>query len=236
MLDLLIRHPYLSTSLLLLLPTLYTYISIFRENRSIRRLGSRAPVVLAYIPFSFDIVIRSLATAYTNRDLDFWTWLFSWSPHRHSPTVEASLGSQRYIFTADPENIKAVLATQFSDYGKGEPFHRDWEDFLGDSIFTTDGELWQRNRGLIRPQFLKSRVRDLEVFERHVQRLLGKLGGRGEAVEVKELFFCFTLDTATDYLLGKSVDSLDDPATEFAAAFAEVQRVQNAIVCGSFPC
>ena len=27
------------------------------------------------------------------------------------------------IWTADPENIRAILATQFGDYGKGEPFH-----------------------------------------------------------------------------------------------------------------
>jgi hypothetical protein len=31
------------------------------------------------------------------------------------------------IFTADPEIVKAMLATQFQDFGKGEPFHRDWK-------------------------------------------------------------------------------------------------------------
>ena len=31
------------------------------------------------------------------------------------------------ITTVDPENIKAILATQFHDYGKGEEFHAGWK-------------------------------------------------------------------------------------------------------------
>lgn len=31
------------------------------------------------------------------------------------------------IMTVDPENIKAILATQFNDYGKGEEFHAAWK-------------------------------------------------------------------------------------------------------------
>jgi hypothetical protein len=28
--------------------------------------------------------------------------------------------------TVDPENIKAILATQFTDFGKGKEFHDGW--------------------------------------------------------------------------------------------------------------
>jgi len=31
------------------------------------------------------------------------------------------------IVTADPENIKALLATQFNDFGKGEELHESWK-------------------------------------------------------------------------------------------------------------
>ncbi len=229
MLDLLYSHPFLSLTLLIFLPFLYINISILLENRAIRRLGAFAPSVKARLPFSIDVVLRSISNATSNKDLDFWAWLFAWSPDKHSPTVEVSLARQRFIFTADPENIKAILATQFQDYGKGEPFHEDWKHFLGDSIFATDGDQWHNSRQLIRPQFVKNRVADLDIFEKHVRHLLSKIGGRGEEVDICALFYCFTLDSATDYLLGKSVDSLDDPNTEFASAFAEVQRVQNTI-------
>ncbi|KAI4191103.1 MAG: hypothetical protein L6R41_000324 [Letrouitia leprolyta] len=148
-----------------------------------------------------------------DRDLEFWEWVFA--------------TCQRFIFTADPENIKAILATQFHEYGKGENFLHDWEDFLGHGIFTTDGEEWAKSRQLLRPQFVKTRVRDLDIFEKHVQQLLFLLNGEGKEVDISELFYGYTLDAATEYLLGRSVDSLGNADSQFAQAFGEVQRLQN---------
>lgn len=39
----------------------------------------------------------------------------------------------------------------------------------------------------------------------------------------------YTLDAITEFLLGKSINSLDNPSTEFTRAFAEVQRVQSLV-------
>jgi cytochrome P450 len=122
-----------------------------------------------------------------------------------------------------------MLATQFQDYGKGENFNKDWHDFLGDSIFTTDGEKWHNSRQLIRPQFIKDRLSDIKVFEKHVKVLLPMLGGNGEVVKVADLFFRYTLDVATDFLLGRSVDSLTHEQARFAKAFNEVQHIQSII-------
>jgi hypothetical protein len=33
----------------------------------------------------------------------------------------------------------------------------------------------------------------------------------GETVDLMDLFYCFTLDAATDFLFGESVMSLDNP-------------------------
>ena len=83
----------------------------------------------------------------------------------------------------------------------------------------------------MRPQFIKDRVSDLHTFESHVRVLLPLLGGKhnGATVRVDDLFYRFTLDAATDFLLGTSVDSLQNSQTEFADAFTEVQRVQAII-------
>jgi cytochrome P450 len=135
------------------------------------------------------------------------------------------------ILTKDEENIKAILATQFSDYGKGEKFNKDWHPFLGDSIFTTDGDQWHDSRQLIRPQFVKDRLSDIKIFERHVGILLPLLGGAPEArtVDVLDLFFRFTLDASTDFLLGRSADSLHQPRIAFVDAFNFVQHYQSII-------
>ncbi|CAF9926024.1 MAG: hypothetical protein ALECFALPRED_003339 [Alectoria fallacina] len=229
MLDHFFAHPFLFPLLLIASSCLYLVIRNLLEYRAITKLGSFAPRAHSYLPFGVDILYRTIRHSHNNTDIDFWEWLFAWSPNKHSKTVEVGLARQRWIFTADPGNIKAILATQFQDFGKGKRFHEDWKPFLGDSIFTTDGQQWHDSRQLIRPQFAKNRIADLEIFERHVERLMNKIGGRGEEVDIAALFYRFTLDSATDYLLGKSVDSLDNPHAEFASAFAEVQKVQNMI-------
>lgn len=139
--------------------------------------------------------------------------------------------SNRLIFTIDPDNIKAILTGQFNDFGKGETFHREWREFLGDSIFATDGEQWSSSRHLIRPMFNKDRIVDTEIFETHVQKLVHLFGGSGNSngskiVDVGGLYFRFTLDAATDYLLGQGTDSLENPETRFAEAFRYVQSRQ----------
>lgn len=100
----------------------------------------------------------------------------------------------------------------------------EWKEFLGDSIFTTDGQQWHDSRMLIRPQFIRDRVSDLHCFESHIQTLFkamangGVLSGEdqvvdmnavnGKVMDMSDLFFRYTLDVATDFLLGKDVKSL----------------------------
>ena len=177
---------------------------------------------------------KGIKATFENHSLENWQNFFATSGTDANGnggyTVEFILaGTFRVVLTADPENTKALLTSQFADYGKGEQFHEEWKDFLGDSIFTTDGEQWHASRQLIRPMFIRERVGDLEIFERHVQKLIRLLGhGDGTEVDLSNLFFRYTLDAVTDFLLGKSVDSLDSQGG-FADAFNEVQHIQSII-------
>lgn len=62
-------------------------------------------------------------------------------------TVETITIGGRLVLTADEENVKAILATQFADYGKGPQFRKEWKDFLGLSrfflFFSTSSEIYQ---------------------------------------------------------------------------------------------
>ncbi|KAL5002428.1 cytochrome P450 [Aspergillus recurvatus] len=142
--------------------------------------------------------------------------------------VESNIfGSFRVIQTREPEHLKAVLTGKFTDFGKGELFHKLWIPFLGDSIFTTDGKEWQGSRNLIRPMFIKDRISDLDIFERKVQTMLSLYSPSGEPTDVMNLFYRMTLDAITEFLLGKGINSLENPQAEFALAFADVQRIQT---------
>ena len=165
--------------------------------------------------------------------VEFWESLFVEYGH----TYETFPVGKRCVFTDEPDNIRAILATQFQDYGKGEHFHKQWYDFLGDSIFATDLEQWHESRQLFRPLLVKDRVSDLAVFEKHAEKLLRVIDDAAGPVDMASLFFRFSLDTATDFLLGHSVNSLDDPQVEFAEAFQQVQKIQCYIMrAGSVGC
>ncbi|KAH8588608.1 cytochrome P450 52A5 [Bisporella sp. PMI_857] len=204
---------------------LFKIIQWTEKELRIRRLGGHGAYVDSWLPFDIDFLYQAVNATRKHQNLPQWLALFERSGRW---TVEANPAGQRVIITTDPENIKAILATQFGDYGKGEPFHKDWQDFLGDSIFTTDLDQWHQSRQLIRPMFIKDRVSDLHVFETHTQALLREMA-RSREIDVSDLFFRYTLDAATHFLLGRSVDSLNTPEQEFATAFAEVQRLQNLI-------
>ncbi|KAI9376220.1 cytochrome P450 [Aspergillus egyptiacus] len=199
------------------------------------RLGARAPKIQFRLPYAMDFIYNSAQANLQDRDLAFWSAAVQNAKgaplvaKENKKTAELDAGiSTRLVLTRDPENIKAILTGQFSDYGKGESFHRDWREFLGDSIFVTDGEQWSASRHLIRPMFVRDRLVDTENFEKHVQHLIPLLAGENgsRVVNVTDLFFRYTLDAATDYLLGDGTDSLQNPETRFAEAFRYVQRRQ----------
>jgi cytochrome P450 len=215
---------------------LFVAFCVFRKVQAaaqISRLGMRAPKIQFRLPYALDFIYKGQQANLVNRDVEFWDQtIMAAGGQTNVKTAELDAGiSARAIMTKDPENIKALLTGQFADYGKGESFHKEWKEFLGDSIFVTDGELWSRSRQLIRPMFARERIVDTEIFEKHVQKLIPLLGGShypssSKVVDVGSLFFRFTLDAATDYLLGQGTDSLENPATRFAEAFRYVQQRQ----------
>lgn len=218
--------PYLLGGLLVLYIG-YRVAYTARINARIRKLGARAPVRKTYVPMGLDMAYEVVSYALKDKSYEMWIQMFGkWAgPGRY--TIEAGIG-ERVILTAEPENIKAILATQFKDYGKGEQFRKDWHDFLGNGIFTTDSTLWHNSRQLIRPQFIKDRLSDIDIFETHTQVLISKLAG-GQPIDTLDMMFRYTLDAATHFLLGASVDSLHHPQTKFADAFSNAQRVQSII-------
>ncbi|MBE3044304.1 cytochrome P450 [Candidatus Bathyarchaeota archaeon] len=167
-----------------------------------------------------DFVYNSIKYNKSHRTDEMWRAYFTRVGHY---TGEHDAMGKTIIMTAEPENIKAILSTQFADYGKGPRFLGLTRGMLGESIFSTDGDLWHSSRQLIRPQFIKDRVSDLDCFETHTQNVfraiengqphgadsvpVGGRGGDGKTVDISNMFFRFALDASTDFLMGKSVNS-----------------------------
>ncbi|KAK6844149.1 cytochrome P450 [Apiospora arundinis] len=119
------------------------------------------------------------------------------------------MGGREAIMTADPENIKAVLATRFKDFGHGSSRLESFGPLLGKGIFVSDGARWHEARALLRPNFAREQVADLGALERHLSLFLSLIPRSGDVtVDLQMLFFRLTIDTATEFLFGSSVDSL----------------------------
>ena len=151
------------------------------------------------------------------------------------PTFRFPLLGMKVVVTRDPENLKAILATQFNDFALGLR-HKQLHPVLGDGIFTLDGEGWKQSRAMLRPQFAREQVGHVQSLEPHIQFLARHIKiHKGKQFDIQELFFRFTLDASTEFLFGESVGSLQtkeigaynpetvEGAEEFTEAFNVVQ-------------
>jgi len=115
------------------------------------------------------------------------------------------------FFTSDPENLKAMLATQFEDFDLGPVRRGTMLPSLGDGIFVQDGKAWEHSRAMLRPNFVREQISDLELEETHVQELLQVMPVRSDGwtamTDIQTLFFRLTLDSACEFLFGESVGS-----------------------------
>ncbi|KAJ7054373.1 cytochrome P450 monooxygenase pc-3 [Mycena amicta] len=119
-----------------------------------------------------------------------------------------------YILTTEPEYIKIVLATDFANYEKG-----CMDSVLGTGVFNSDGEMWKFHRAATRPFFNRNRISDFDTFAHHADRAVERMKERfraGHAVDFQDLASRFTMDSATSFLFGSCVDSLDATPLPYA--------------------
>lgn len=155
-------------------------------------------------------------------------------------TARIELLGNKILLTVDPEVVKTILATQFKDYSLGQRYEQ-MAPLLGNGIFTLSGDGWKHSRAMLRPQFARDQVSQLTSLQEHVEVLVDiirkkSLNPSGNenpdgSFDVQVLFHQLTLDTATEFLFGNSVDSLldsqkrvkgrtmDVSASEFSEAF-----------------
>ncbi|KAI0082443.1 cytochrome P450 monooxygenase pc-2 [Panus rudis PR-1116 ss-1] len=115
-------------------------------------------------------------------------------------------------YLSDPAIIKTILATDFNTWVKGDAFKSAMDSVLGTGVFNADGEMWKFHRTMTRPFFSRDRISHFELFDRHAETAISKLRERlrlGISVDFQDLISRFTLDSATEFLFGACVHSLE---------------------------
>ena len=129
-----------------------------------------------------------------------------------------ALGKTR-IFTIEPDNLRAILSTNFKDWGVQPLRLPPWEPFLGKGVMDTDGAFWKHSRDIVQPLFRRQQIADLASFDMHVTRMLDLIPKDGATVDLQPLFARLILDFTTEFLFGESVECLTPTPDEHAMIF-----------------
>ncbi|EJF56346.1 cytochrome P450 monooxygenase pc-3 [Dichomitus squalens LYAD-421 SS1] len=162
------------------------------------------------LPGSVDLIVRMFqedAKMYLVENLFRYT-------EKYGNTFNLRVLFEDRMFTCEPEHIKTMLATEFTHYEKGPLLFGQLNTLLGSGVFNSDGEMWKFHRTMTRPFFSKDRITHFDIFDRHAEHALNKVASRlkeGVPVDWQDIVSRFTMDSATEFLFGKDVRSLDAP-------------------------
>ncbi|KAF7593473.1 hypothetical protein BBP40_011479 [Aspergillus hancockii] len=163
-----------------------------------------APRLRNWWPLGIDRLIQIWTADSEQRLMELFTFHF----RDVGNTLEQKFLGTIAFGTIEPQNLESMMSSKSTDFGFGLR-RQIFFPLLGDGIFTQDGKAWKHSRELLRPQFTRQQYRGLDIFRSHVDNLLRHIPEHGRPVDVQPLFFHLTLDTTTEFLFGKSVNSLE---------------------------
>ncbi|KAB8067550.1 cytochrome P450 [Aspergillus leporis] len=135
--------------------------------------------------------------------------------HSNQPkTFSLQFFTGRWIYSTEPDVLKAVYSTKFKDFGV-EPIRRNSKftmPFADKGVNTTDGENWMFSRALIKPFFDRDVYHDTDRIKPFADSFLNLFPGDGETFDVQPFLQRWFLDINSDFIFGKSMDSLLDPS------------------------
>ncbi|KAF9547694.1 cytochrome P450 monooxygenase pc-2 [Agrocybe pediades] len=189
-------------------PVFLAWKSVYRgykDSWTAATLGAEIP---PYVGQSIYTTLREwqrmVEKGYPAEVLSRWT-------RKHGDVLLVPTLSDTVLVTDEPSHVKAILATQFDMFGKSHASQDAMKSLLGTGIFNVNGEMWKFHRSITRPFFTRERISDFEIYERNCNISLKAAERRlaeGHSVDVQDLFGRFTLDSATEFLFGQTVDSL----------------------------
>ncbi|THY26119.1 putative P450 monooxygenase [Aureobasidium pullulans] len=148
---------------------------------------------------------------------------FSRFQKMQTKTFSMMTNGQSVIYTIDPENVRAMLVTQFDSWELSALRKTAYTRLLGHGIFTTDGDAWKHSRAMLKPSFTRGEIGNVEMLERHSESLIKaiRLQQDQNSVDLGDLFFRMTTDFATEYLFGEPTESLERGVEDgFCEAFS----------------
>lgn len=226
-------------------PVLFSCSVLAAKYRDRRQAAIHGAVLPPKFPSRWPGSLDILAASLQNFKIGYMGDLMEEQCSTLGHTFNMRILFENRIFTAEPEYIKAILASKFASFAKGPMFWDQVNSLLGTGVFNSDGDVWKFHRSMTRPFFSKDRISHFDIFDKHAEDAIGQLKNRlrdGYPVDFQDMVSRFTLDSATEFLFGKDVCSLsaglvypassphskdvvfeNHPANKFAHAFSDAQ-------------
>ncbi|KAL2810745.1 cytochrome P450 [Aspergillus granulosus] len=130
--------------------------------------------------------------------------------HNRPKTFTTKFLGTRQIYTIEPENLKAMTALVWRDFGirplRG--FKGYGKPFADKGVNTVDGDDWVFSRFLIKPFFDRDVYTSTERLRPYVDHFLRILPPDGQTYNVQPYVQRWFLDVTTDFIFGSPMDAL----------------------------
>jgi cytochrome P450 len=119
------------------------------------------------------------------------------------------VGNRHFNLVANPEYARHVLITNAANYQKGW-VHDKLKPLIGEGIFTSNGEVWRKQRRTMQPQFHRDVVRGLagtmiDTIGETIERLR-PVAERGEVIDFYPEMSRMTVDVVSRALFSEDID------------------------------
>jgi cytochrome P450 len=145
-----------------------------------------------------------------------------------------SLGGLRAVHSTEPENLKAVLCTSFSDWMVSKSRRISLMPLARGGVLTTEGMEWFHNRKIFQKHLNSAKSRDLREMEDDMRLFFaatGEVNDEGwtlRELNMSDLLRRLTLDASTRFLFGVTAEAqasgiLEDSMTVPSETKTEMQ-------------
>jgi cytochrome P450 len=128
---------------------------------------------------------------------------------RYGEIFHVPVANRHFNLVASPEYARHVLITNAANYKKGW-IHEKLKPLIGDGIFTSNGEVWRKQRRTMQPQFRRDVVRTLvatmiDTIGAAIERWR-PIAERGQIVDFFPEMSRMTVDVVSRALFSEEID------------------------------
>ncbi|KAH8173969.1 cytochrome p450 domain-containing protein [Sarocladium implicatum] len=135
-------------------------------------------------------------------------------------SAQVMFRSNHWIWTTDPQNVKAVLASDVSSYSVAFRAGVDTVKLIGLGTFNVDGERWLHARHIMKPTFNRAHLTDAGI-KKHFDLFLSLLPRDGSTVQAADLLANMGTDVGAEFIFGESTHTLRPDQAEEGEKFQQ---------------